>query len=82
MRVEKIFKSWGVGPEDVEYPIASNISEFSKVKLVDGTFMWENIKILDLDEAGNTIELPYDLDPIVLYENGEVDENRKMDLDP
>lgn len=77
---EKIYKSWGVGTEDIEYPLASNITEFKKVKLVDGTLMWENIKILDLDEAGNTIELPYDLDPIVLYENSEVDESRQIEI--
>jgi DNA-binding XRE family transcriptional regulator len=47
---------------------------------MDGTLVWENLTILDVNENGNHIEMPYDIDPIVLYENSEVDESRQIEL--
>ena len=77
---EALFKAWKVRKGDREYLIAKNPEEFAKVKLVEGTLVWENILIAGCDEQGAQRQLFYDLDPIVLYENSELDESRQIEI--
>lgn len=65
---EKVFKDWDIKEGDIEYPLVKSLSKFKKVKLIDGTLTWENIKIKSIDENGKKIAYPFDLDPIILYE--------------
>jgi DNA-binding XRE family transcriptional regulator len=77
---EKLFNKWKITEKDIEYPISKSIEEFNKVKLVDGTLSWENIKIESTNEKGEKVFYEYQLDPIVLYENSELDESRQIEI--
>lgn len=76
----KLFEMWDIQADDVEYKISKSKSEFAKVKLVGGTLSWSNVRSSIIDENGKTIAVPYELDPIVLYENSEVDPSREIEL--
>ena len=77
---EKLFKKWNVQNKDVEYPLVRSIKEFEKIEIIDGTFVWKNIKLKSIDEEGKEIIYFYDLDPIVMYEMSESDPERKTDI--
>ena len=76
----KLLDQWNVKKTDVEYPIKESLSEFQKVKVIDGTFVWENIEIESIDEEGSQVIFHYDVDPIVMYEASEKDNTRKMEI--
>ena len=77
---EQLFKQWKIKKGDIEYPLKKSIEEFQKVKVIDGTFVWENIKIESTDENGEKVIYNYDLDPIVMYEHSEIDSSRKIEI--
>lgn len=77
---EKLFAKWKISSKDVEFPIANSLKEFKKVKLIDGTLSWDNIKIESTDDKGQKVWYSYELDPIVLYENSELDETRQIEI--
>lgn len=65
---EKLFKEWDLQPDDIDYAL-TDYEVFKQVGLTDTlNLCWEPIKI-----NGMT----YDLDPIVMYEAGELVENPK-----
>ncbi len=72
---EELFKKWNVNQDSIEYPLLT-ITEFQKVKLVNGTLSWDNITISLLDKNKQEKQYPYDLDPIVLYQNSQLDQDR------
>ncbi|HMS68051.1 MAG: helix-turn-helix domain-containing protein [Saprospiraceae bacterium] len=76
----ELFNSWNLNLNDDEYIISKSIEEFNKVELVDGTLSWNNVTTKGIDEDGNEIEYPYQLDPIVLYENSVIDPSREVEL--
>ena len=77
---ESLFKKWEVNPSDIEYSISQNLEEFEKVKLIKGTLAWENLQVETLDESGVPKYQPFDLDPIMLYENSDLDESRQLEI--
>lgn len=60
--------------------IANSHEEFRKVKLVDGTLSWENVKVESKNDQGEQVFYDYQLDPIVLYENSQIDETRQVEI--
>ena len=76
---ENLLKKWKISKNDIEYPLKS-VEEFLQVELVDGTLTWKNISYETEDEEGNNMLLHYDLDPIVLYENSQLDESRQLEI--
>jgi len=77
---KELFAQWKVTKEDIEFPIANSLKEFRKVKLVDGTLSWDNIKIESTNDKGDKVFYDYQLDPIVLYENSQIDESRQVEI--
>lgn len=75
-----LFKSWNVSEKDIEFLIASSSEEFEKVKLVDGTLSWSNLNIESTNDIGEKVYYDYQLDPIVLYENSQIDETRQLEI--
>ena len=75
-----LFDKWKISQQDIEYKIASCEKEFSKVSLVDGTLSWSNIGIESTNDKGETVFYDYQLDPIVLYENSQIDETRQVEI--
>ena len=75
-----LFATWKITTKNVEYPIANSIEEFQKVQLENGTLTWNNIKIESKDDTGEQVFYDYQLDPIVLYENSQLDESRQIEI--
>ena len=68
---EKLFEEWGMKTDDAEYPLL-NVEEFQKVKLYDGVLSWENVRVFLTNEDGVEESFPYEIDPIVLYNQTEL----------
>ena len=77
---KQLFHKWNVKKGDVEYPLIRSIKEFQKLQLKDGTLVWKNIGLATKDEKGKKLILPYDLDPIVLYEASTIDPDRTLEI--
>jgi len=75
-----LFKKWKLNKKSLEWKISQSQKEFAKVEIREGTLTWPNIEIDGEDEHGNPVIYQYDLDPIVLYENSEVDEQRNVEI--
>jgi len=72
---EELFKKWNIKQGEVEYPLLNNI-EFQKVKLVNGLLTWDNITVSLIDKNKQEIYYPYEIDPVVLYENSQIDHDK------
>ena len=73
---DRIFKEWNITKKDAEYKLLDP-DEFKKVKLVDYTLTWNNIKT-EMDGFDNKkLSLPYQVGADVLYEYSIPDENRE-----
>lgn len=77
---EKLFKDWGIKKGDLEYPLVESLNKFQKVKVIGGTFCWEDIKFESKDENGEKVTYSLDFDPIVMYEASEIDATRKLEI--
>jgi len=77
---EELFKIWKVKKGDIEFKLKKSVTEFKKVQLNEGTLTWPNITYKTEDDLGNELLLCYDLDPIVLYENSQLDESRQLEI--
>ena len=71
----ELFKKWNVKEGDTEYPLL-DLAEFQKVKLENGTLLWNNVTVKLIDAKMEEKEYPYDLDPIVLYQNSKLDQDK------
>lgn len=60
-------------PGQTGYELLENERLFSEIKIIGTTVGWETIGIEAEDEDGNKIFYPYDLDPLVLFQNSEPD---------
>ncbi len=72
---EQLFKSWNLTPTDFEYPLLKQ-SEFEKVELRNNTLSWKNIIVVIIDENGKEQKTPYEIDPIMLYNNSKYDNEK------
>ena len=73
---EKVFKALDFKSSD---PLRSRLmkeKEFKQVELSDGTLKWPNLKQKMQLSNGLEFEVAFDLDPIVLYQLSEADEER------
>lgn len=70
LNFEKIFKEWGIGKGDIEYPLLTT-EEFKKVQLRNYTLSWPNIPVALVAENGNEEIHPYELSPDELYRLSE-----------
>lgn len=77
---EKVFEGWKVRPGDLEYPLTVSQAAFAQVELVDGAFTWKNLALASVDEQGEDVAYPYDIDPIVSYELSEEDPKRTLEI--
>jgi DNA-binding XRE family transcriptional regulator len=66
----KIFEEWQVGSEDLEFPLL-DLANFQRVELQNHTLSWPNITVEVLGYDGETLRLPYEIGPDVLYRYSE-----------
>lgn len=76
----QLFKKWNIKEGHIAYPLLMDENAFQKFKIIDGSFVWENIQFESLDDMGNPVIQHFDLDPIVLYENSEIDPKRNISI--
>lgn len=67
---EKLFEEWKVSKDDIEYPLLQS-KEFEKVELRNYTLSWPNISVTLISENGEKQEHPYEIDPLILFENSQ-----------
>jgi DNA-binding XRE family transcriptional regulator len=67
---EKIFKQWGIGENDIEFPLLTN-KEFKKAQLRNYTLSWSNISVTLISEDGKEELHPYELSPDELFRLSE-----------
>jgi DNA-binding XRE family transcriptional regulator len=65
-------------PGKLGYELLEDEQLFNKMKIIGTTIGWEEIGLEDIDEQGNSFIEPYDLDPIMLYQNSELDTERNI----
>jgi DNA-binding XRE family transcriptional regulator len=72
---ELLFKKWDIKEGDLQYPLTKS-KAFKQVIINEGTLQWPNI--MDKIKLSNGMEfnVPFDLDPIVLYEESAPDKER------
>lgn len=75
-----LFQKWNIAEGHIAYPLVNDLTEFKKFELIDGSFVWPNIAFESEDDEGRKIIQYFDLDPIVLYENSEIDESREIQV--
>ena len=73
---ERLFAEWGVNPGDAE-GVLLDLNEFQKIKLRDGVLSWENVEVPLIKEDNTEGKFPYEIDPIVLYNQAEMLSNEK-----
>ena len=70
-----LFEKWSTQDD----PFSSRLlieDEFKQVHLHEGTLQWPNILKKTKLSNGMEFEIAFDLDPIVLFENSQIDEER------
>ncbi len=72
-----LFKLWKTDASNIEFQL-TNKSTFSKVELIDQTLCWPSLKKKFKISSNEEFEVPYSVDPIVLYENSILDEKRNQ----
>jgi len=72
---DELFKKWNIKQGDVEYPLLNN-SEFQKVKVINGLLSWDNVTVTLIDKNKQEKNYPYEIDPIILYENSQIDQDK------
>ncbi len=56
------------------YKLMQDLKEFQQVEIIGSTLGWKNTGIHAENYEGETEFYPYDIDPIVLFENSTLDE--------
>jgi DNA-binding XRE family transcriptional regulator len=71
----EVFK---IGENDPASVLLKEYDEFKKIKILGNTLGWPTIGIYSKDKNGKEVFYPYDLDPIVLYQNSVPDPDRSL----
>jgi DNA-binding XRE family transcriptional regulator len=71
---DMLFQKWQVQPGEVEYELQQDIEKFQQIEITNHTLGWSSIQIALEHEQGHPIMVPFELDPLVLYENSVPDE--------
>ena len=60
------------------WKLLQDINEFRQIEILGNTIGWKNTGITTKDFSGKEVFYPYDIDPIVLFENSTYDEKRNI----
>jgi DNA-binding XRE family transcriptional regulator len=78
---ETLFRDvFKVKPGDTDYVLMEDERAFAEVKVVEKNLCWPNVGFHGKDESGNPLFLPYELDPIILYQNSQPDMSMDIDI--
>ena len=68
----------GLGP--LEEKIVASDEVFASAAVLDYTVGWPGVGLASTDSEGQSVIYPYDIDPLVLYQAGVLDEEVSIDL--
>ncbi|MGK0363075.1 MAG: DNA-binding XRE family transcriptional regulator [Saprospiraceae bacterium] len=77
---KSFLESHGVNEKHFAYPLLQDVKEFQKAELIEGSFVWKNIEFRSKNKDGEEVIYPFDIDPIVLYQNSTTDKSRNLDI--
>jgi len=78
---ERFFKSrHNYSKKHPSYKLIKDIKEFSQIEVIGNTIGWKNTGIYSKDIEGEEVFYWYEIDPIVLFENSEIDESRILKI--
>ncbi|MEO1437815.1 MAG: helix-turn-helix transcriptional regulator [Bacteroidota bacterium] len=60
------------------FNLTQDIDAFKKMEVIGNSIGWKNIGINSKNFEGETVFYPYELDPIVLFENSTIDKERTL----
>lgn len=72
---EQVFK---IEENDPATELLKDYNAFGQIRIIENTVGWPNIGLYAEDENGERVFYPYDLDPIVLYQNSKLDQERSL----
>ena len=72
---KKLFDKWKINENSFNYKITKE-EIFKQVEIVSNTLSWPEITKKIKLSNGMEFDAPYEIDPLVLYENSELDEVR------
>lgn len=80
---KKLFKKWGIKKGTFQGALLDE-EKFQGVRVEGGTLQWPSIKKKVKLKDGQEFEVMYDVDPIVMYEESEYDNerNKKYEIGP
>lgn len=73
--IKELLGSWDVKENDILYNLYDE-QKVAKVIIENDTLTWPNITTIKKLSNGMTFEIKLDLDPVVLYDNSEIDKAR------
>lgn len=78
---KKLFRKWKVKKNDIEINLL-DIRQFKRVVLRNNTLSWKHLTIPLMNVEGREVVQPYEIDPVVLYENSMPKDNgfKRFDL--
>ena len=62
------------------HKLMEDINEFNQLEILGNTIGWKNAGIYSKNYEGEEVFYHYDLDPIVLFENSKIDEERSLQI--
>jgi DNA-binding XRE family transcriptional regulator len=74
---KEVFK---VKPKDPDYKLMTDEAAFAQLKVEGKNLVWYNVGFHGKDDAGNDVFYPYELDPIILYQNSKPDATKDIDI--
>lgn len=60
------------------YKLLDDVKEFNRIEVMGNTIGWRNTGIYASDFSGETVYYPYEVDPVVLFENSVPDEKQDI----
>lgn len=76
---QKLFENvFHVKGNDPALKLLEDYNLFKEITIIGSTIGWPNVGIHSKDFEGNEVFYPYDLDPIVLFDNSAPDPDRKL----
>ena len=77
INIEKIFQQAGIKESDFGFELVHNEDLFNSVELINGALSWRKITKKIRLPSGSVKNLSFDLDPVTVYNNSQLDPSRK-----
>lgn len=78
---QKLFRdTFNVEEGDPAFELLNDANAFQQIQVLGSTIGWPNVGIYSKDSKGQSVFYPYDLDPLVLYQNSVHDQDKNPEI--